>query len=131
MTGFVGGESSEVQFYVWFSILGLIQSICFPAFIHIVANWFPERRRGIAMCAFCSCVNIGDILGAQLGQALLSGFGSEWQWLFVILIVLYVVLAACIFIFLVQHPEHIGVVIEPDEIKDLIGQKIGTMKSTF
>lgn len=40
MTGFLGGEYAYVQFYVWFSVLGLVQSICFPAFIHIVANWF-------------------------------------------------------------------------------------------
>mmetsp|Transcript_27066 Transcript_27066/g.33574 ORF Transcript_27066/g.33574 Transcript_27066/m.33574 type:complete len:143 (+) Transcript_27066:177-605(+) len=40
MTGFIGGEHSGLQFYVWFSILGFVQSICFPAFIHIVANWF-------------------------------------------------------------------------------------------
>ncbi len=64
MTGFLGGEYAYVQFYIWFSILGLVQSICFPAFVHIVANWFPEKNRGVAAGAFCTCVNIGDIIGA-------------------------------------------------------------------
>ena len=78
MTGFLGGTYAYVQFYAWFSILGLIQSICFPAFIHIVANWFSEKNRGIAVGSFCSCVNIGNIIGAQLGQGLLSAFDNKW-----------------------------------------------------
>ena len=76
MTGFLGGESSEVQFYIWFSLLGLVQSICFPAFIHIVANWFSAKNRGVAVGAFCTCVNVGDIIGAQIGQSLLTLFDN-------------------------------------------------------
>ena len=64
MTGFVGGAHADVQFYIWFSLLGLVQSICFPAFIHIVANWFSEKHRGMAVGGFCTCVNVGDIIGA-------------------------------------------------------------------
>ena len=64
LTGYRGGEHSDVQFYIWFSALGLVQSICFPAFIHIVANWFSQKYRGLAMACFCSCVNSGNILGA-------------------------------------------------------------------
>ena len=67
MTGFLGGEYAYVQYYAWFCLLGLIQSVCFPAFIHIVANWFSEKNRGIAVGSFCSCVNIGNIIGAQIG----------------------------------------------------------------
>lgn len=74
VTGFYGGTYAYVQFYFWFSLLGLVQSICFPAFIHIVANWFSAKNRGVAAASFCSCVNVGDIIGAQVGQALLSAF---------------------------------------------------------
>ena len=112
MTGFLGGEYAYVQFYIWFSLLGLVQSICFPAFIHIVANWFSLRNRGTAVGGFCSCVCIGDIIGAQLGQALLRLFDNNWQWLFVIVAAIFLVLAVLIAIFLVQHPEHIGLIID-------------------
>ena len=67
MTGFIGGESAELQFYIWFSMLGLTQSICFPAFIHIVANWFPKHRRGLAVGIWVTCTNFGDIVGVQVG----------------------------------------------------------------
>lgn len=63
MTGFLGGDLAYIQFFTWFSILGLVQSIMFPAFVSIVSNWFSERRRGMAIGGFCTCVNIGNILG--------------------------------------------------------------------
>ena len=78
MTGFLGGEYAYVQFYFWLSFLGPIQSICFPAFVHVVANWFSKKHRGIAVGCFCSCVNIGNIIGAQLGQGLLTAFNNKW-----------------------------------------------------
>jgi len=53
------------------------------------------------MAAFCSCVNVGDIIGAQLGQGLLSAFEDKWAWLFVLLVVLYLSLALCIYFLLV------------------------------
>ena len=120
MTGFLGGTYAYVQFYAWFSILGLVQSICFPAFIHIVANWFSEKKRGIAVGSFCSCVNIGDIIGAQLGQGLLRAFNDKWQWLFVLQGCIFIALAFAIYFLLVQHPEKIGIMI--DDV--IISQKV-------
>lgn len=116
MTGFNGGEYAYVQFAVWLSALGPIQSLCFPAFVHVVANWFSAKRRGIAVAAFVTCVNVGNILGAQLGQALLRGWNDQWQWLFVLLSGLFVVLAAAIWLLLVQHPETIGIMIDREVV---------------
>ena len=124
MTGFLGGEYANVQFYVWFSLLGLIQSICFPAFVHIVANWFSQKNRGIAVGSFCSCVNIGDIIGAQLGQALLRAFDQKWQWLFVLNAVIFLTIALLNYIFLVQHPEHIGIIIDEVEVSKQVSIKM-------
>mmetsp|Transcript_1807 Transcript_1807/g.2578 ORF Transcript_1807/g.2578 Transcript_1807/m.2578 type:complete len:103 (+) Transcript_1807:413-721(+) len=76
VTGFVGGDLAYVQFFAWFSILGLVQSICFPAFVSIVANWVDEKQRGIAVGGFCTCVNIGNIVGVQVGAALLRAFSN-------------------------------------------------------
>lgn len=63
----IGGSAvitSQAYYYLWFIIIGVIQSINFPAFVSIIANWFPKSSRGIAVNGFCTCVNIGDIIGA-------------------------------------------------------------------
>ena len=66
-TGFTGGSFSEGQFYIWFILLGLAQSVTFPLYVSITANWFSSKRRGLAVGSFCTCVNLGNIIGAQLG----------------------------------------------------------------
>ena len=63
-TGFYGGEYTDVQLFVWFTIMGVVQSICFPVFISTVANWFSEKRRGLFVGGFCTCINVGNIIGA-------------------------------------------------------------------
>ena len=63
MTGFVGGTASPAMLYSWFTILGLVQSICFPSYVSIIANWFSKKYRGTVVTGFCTCVNLGNILG--------------------------------------------------------------------
>ena len=70
MTGFVGGEGSPAMFYAWFTILGFVQNICFPSFVSIVASWFSKEYRGTMVTGFCTCVNVGNILGVQIASAL-------------------------------------------------------------
>ena len=76
------------------------------------------------MCAFCTCVNIGDIVGAQIGQGLLSAFDKKWQWLFVILTVLYILIAIGIALLLVQHLDAINMVVEPEQIFIKVQEKV-------
>ena len=129
MTGFLGGEYAYVQFYVWFSLLGLVQSICFPAFVHIVANWFSEKHRGIAVGSFCSCVNIGDIIGAQIGQALLRAFDNNWQWLFVLNGCIFTTIAVLIYFLLVQHPAKMGIIIDDEEVTKIVEDKMNRLSN--
>jgi sugar phosphate permease len=58
--------SSIWYYYVIFICIGLLQSVCFPAFISVIAAWFSKKNRGLATMAFCTCVNIGNIAGAQI-----------------------------------------------------------------
>ena len=60
-------------------------------------------------------MNIGNIVGAQIGSALIGVFDNNWQWLFVIMACLALVIAGALRIFLVPHPEERGMIVE-DEI---------------
>ena len=77
----------------------------------IVANWFSKEKRGLAVGGFCTCVNVGNILGSQIGSALLSSFNDNWQWLFVIMACVALLVAILIRLFLVPHPEEVGYLI--------------------
>lgn len=120
MTGFNGGEYAYVQFAVWLSVLGPVQSLCFPAFVHIIANWFSSKSRGLAVAGFVTCVNVGNIIGAQVGQALLRSWNDQWQWLYVLLSGLFLVLAVAIWLLLVQHPETIGIMIDREVVSEKV-----------
>jgi sugar phosphate permease len=64
LTGFAGGEHSNVQFILEQTFIGLTQSICFPAYVCLISNWFSGKTRGIAVGGFCTCICIGNIIGA-------------------------------------------------------------------
>ena len=85
MTGFVGGDDTPAMFFAWFILLGLVQSVCFPSYISIIANWFPKKNRGIAVTGFCTCVNMGNIIGVQVASLAIKVTDGNWQWLFVML----------------------------------------------
>ena len=97
-------------------LLGLVQSMCFPSFIHIVANWFSKKNRGIVAGLFCTCVNVGNIVGVQLGQGLLGVFNDKWQWLFILLAAVFTVWALVLLLLLVQHPGKIGIIVDEEVV---------------
>ena len=123
-TGFVGGDLAYIQFGTWFALLGCAQSIFHPSLVSIVANWFPQRRRGLALAAFCTCTNVGNIIGAQVGAALLGAFNDNWQWLFVCESVLTLLVATALRMFLVPEPKEIGIMLEDEEIEARAAQEL-------
>ena len=78
MTGFLGGEHTNIQLYAWFCLLGCVESMCSAAFVQVVVNWSSKRRRGIILAWWHTCINIGDIIGAQVGSAFLAAFNDKW-----------------------------------------------------
>ena len=63
-------------------LLGLGESVTYPATSHILAATFPERRRGLANSLIDLGARIGPALGTFCGALLLAKFG--WRALFVI-----------------------------------------------
>ena len=107
------------MFFFEFTLIGLVQSLCFPAYVSIVANWFPKNYRGTAVTGFCTCVNFGNIIGVQLAAAILDITDDKWQWLFVLLAVQFALLALVQAIWLVPHPANVGIIVEEAVIEEV------------
>ena len=69
---------------------------------------------------FCTCVCVGNILGVQVAQALERALDNQWQWLFVILAILFALIALFQAVFLVPVPEKVGIVIEETVIEEYL-----------
>ncbi len=65
VTGFARGLGALIAARV---LLGVGQSVAFPASARAVANWFHDRERGT--------VTAGYLTGVRLGQALINGVGG-------------------------------------------------------
>ncbi len=63
-------------------LLGLSEAGNFPAAVKVIAEWFPQRERGLATGIFNSGTSIGPILAPLLIPWLLGTFG--WKEAFVI-----------------------------------------------
>ena len=81
------------------------------------------------MGSFCSCVNIGDIIGAQIGQALLRAFDNNWQWLFVLNGCIFTTIAVLIYFLLVQHPAKMGIIIDDEEVTKIVEDKMNRLSN--
>jgi len=78
-TGFAGGFASLVASRV---LLGVGQSVAFPASARAVANWFQNKERGLVTASY--------LAGVRYGQALIAGVGAyflarySWQLFFLV-----------------------------------------------
>ena len=105
-------------------MLGLIQSVCFPSFVSVIANWFSKENRGLAVGGFCTCTCIGNIVGAQVGQALITALNDQWQWLFVILAANAALFVVLLRVFLIPHPEEAGFLVDDEKVEPIIDEKL-------
>jgi sugar phosphate permease len=71
--------------------------------------------------AFCTCVNIGNIIGAQLTAGLLRIF--VWGDLFLLCAALFILEALIMMFYLVKEPKTIGIYIEDEEKPISLGGK--------
>lgn len=74
----------------WFAVvfglrllLGVGESIAYPSYSRILANVYPEDRRGFANAAIDAGTKLGPALGTLLGGLLMARFG--WRAFFVVL----------------------------------------------
>jgi len=64
-------------------LLGIGESIAYPSYSRILANYYPEHRRGFANAAIDAGTKVGPALGTLLGGLLMARFG--WRAFFIAL----------------------------------------------
>ncbi|KAL0451778.1 UNVERIFIED_CONTAM: putative glycerol-3-phosphate transporter 5 [Sesamum latifolium] len=93
---------------------GLFQSIGWPSVVAVVGNWFGKAKRGLIMGVWNSHTSIGNIIGSLVASSVL-GYG--WGWSFVLPGILIMLAAAFIYLFLVVHPENIGLELSGKDVE--------------
>ncbi|MDR3436491.1 MFS transporter [Telmatospirillum sp.] len=73
-------------------LVGMAEAPCFPANSRVVSAWFPTRERGTASAIFNSAQYFATVLFAPLMGWITHSFG--WPWVFVVMGVLGIILAA-------------------------------------
>lgn len=82
-TAFTGLVNTFVLIFILRLLLGLGESVAYPAFAKIIATSFPENRRGIANGLIDSGSKFGPAIGTFAGGLIVGQFG--WRALFLIL----------------------------------------------
>jgi MFS family permease len=62
-------------------MMGVGQSVAFPASARTVANWFPDTQRGLVNSSYLTGVRLGQALVNAVGVGLIATFG--WRLFFV------------------------------------------------
>lgn len=76
--GFLPPALALISFTVSYTVLGLGQGGNFPAALKVVAEWFPQRERSLAVGIFNAGTNLGAILTPLIVPFVLIYYG--WQW---------------------------------------------------
>ncbi|HEX4749588.1 MAG TPA: MFS transporter [Bryobacteraceae bacterium] len=82
-TGLTGLASSFSVFLLLRLVLGVGESVAYPAYSKIIATVFPERLRGTANALIDAGSKMGPALGVMLGVKLLNQF--TWRGMFVVI----------------------------------------------
>lgn len=92
-----------------FFLIGLFSSLVWPTMIHMLGNWYSKANRGLIIGAWATCANIGNIIGIQVAAILVEIFDHKWEHLIFINAGIMVSIALLYFLFLVPHPNRIGI----------------------
>ena len=82
-TAFAGMARSFAFLFAMRLMLGLGESVAYPCYSRILANYFPEHRRGFANATIEAGTKAGPALGALVGGLLMARFG--WRPFFIVL----------------------------------------------
>ena len=83
---------SFTQFVASRVVLGVGEAPQFPSAVRVVSNWFPIRERGVPTGVFNSASPLGSALAPPLLTLLIVYL--DWRWMFVLMGVLGLVMAA-------------------------------------
>jgi OPA family glycerol-3-phosphate transporter-like MFS transporter 1/2 len=62
-----------------FVLLGLVQSVDFPALVSTMGNWTQRKTRGFVTGVWATCSNTGNIIGMQSAALILFINGNQWE----------------------------------------------------
>jgi MFS family permease len=79
-SGFANGMASLVVFRL---LLGVGESVAFPAYSKIIAAGFPSEKRGLPNALLDAGTKLGPAVGTLIGGLLVAGYG--WRVLFFVL----------------------------------------------
>lgn len=102
------GVERIIYYYFVFFLIGLFSSILWPSIIHMLANWYSKKNRGLIIGAWATCANIGNIIGIQIAAILIKHFNNQWQYLIFINSGIMILASLSCWTWLVPHPSRIG-----------------------
>ncbi|CAI2365303.1 unnamed protein product [Moneuplotes crassus] len=114
----MGGEwriTSCWYYAFFFTISGFSQSIGWPNYVPVMANWFSKESRGLVLGIWCTCQNVGNICGAILVNVLREYCGMDWMWSLRVISIMIGVLALLNLMFLISEPSSVGIEIDAVE----------------
>jgi ACS family D-galactonate transporter-like MFS transporter len=79
-TGLAGGFYTLIVFQL---LLGVGQSVAFPASARAVANWFQNKERGIVTASYLTGVRVGQALAGAIGAYFLARY--SWKLFFLVI----------------------------------------------
>lgn len=82
-TALMGFAGSLGSLFALRLVLGVGESLAYPAYARIIACDFPARHRGLANSAIDAGAKAGPALGTLIGGLIVARFG--WRWLFYLL----------------------------------------------
>lgn len=82
-TAITGAAHAFAAMFALRLILGVGESVAYPSYSRLLANFFPERRRGIANALIDAGTKLGPALGTLIGGFLMIVYG--WRVFFVAL----------------------------------------------
>lgn len=74
LTGFAGSLFVLLAIRV---LVGVGQAVAFPASARAVANWFPDKERGIVTASYLTGARLGQILLSSVGTFFLAAYGLK------------------------------------------------------
>ena len=121
-SSFESGNTSAYNETLWafmllFALIGLISSVDLPSLISIIGNWTHRGNRGLITGLWSTNGALGNILALQMAPILLSYWDERWYLIILTVGFIFALLSLAWFLFLVPHPDEIGVhVLDEEEI---------------
>ena len=117
--GLLGESFSNLQnafwyFFASFVLLGLVQSVDFPALVSTMGNWTKRSTRGFVTGIWATCSNTGNIVGMQTAALILFLNGYQWEHLLFYVTAIYLFFATLIYFTFVASPRDVDLVIEEE-----------------